>query len=299
MSQQIPVAFVEQYSDNVQHLCQQMEHRFAGKTKVESQKGRTKFFEQLGATKAIRRTQRHGDTPRVDSKHRRRQVGLYDYEWSDLVDQQDEIRMLANPKSVYAQSAAMAMNRAKDEEIIAAATGTSLAVVDDSGVTQGVALPASQKVAVNYVTSGTAATSGMTLAKLIKAKDILGKNEYPQGSLLYFAISQQQLTDLLNNVEEVKNEDYAAVKALVKGEVDSFMGFQFIKTELLNIDGDDVRTCFAYVKDYLLLSVGQDVKCRITERDDKSYATQVYYSMSIGATRMQEEMVVQVDCSEG
>jgi hypothetical protein len=37
---------------------------------------------------------------------------------------------------------------------------------------------------------------------------------------------------------------------------------------------------------------------RIDERSDKGYATQVYYCMSIGATRMEEEKVVQIDCDE-
>jgi len=40
------------------------------------------------------------------------------------------------------------------------------------------------------------------------------------------------------------------------------------------------------------LGVGKDVNARIDERADKSYATQVYYCMSIGATRMEEAKVV-------
>ena len=40
------------------------------------------------------------------------------------------------------------------------------------------------------------------------------------------------------------------------------------------------------------------IKAKITERDDKSYATQVYYSMALGATRMEEAKVFQVPCDE-
>jgi len=46
------------------------------------------------------------------------------------------------------------------------------------------------------------------------------------------------------------------------------------------------------------LGVGKDVNARIDERADKSYATQVYYCMSIGATRMEEEKVVEVQAHE-
>lgn len=295
MSFQITAAFVDQFSGNVEHLTQQGDSRFAGKTRVESQKGKTKFFEQLGATRAVRRTSRHADTPRVDSNHQRRACYLNDYDWSDLVDSLDETKMLIDPKSSYAQSAAMAFNRAKDEEVITAATSDSYADKDGTGAVIAVALPSTQKVAVNFGGSN----SGQTLAKLIEAKSILGKAEYPKGSTLYYAYTQQQLDDLLLNVSQVSNSDYAAVKALVDGEVSYFMGFEFIKTELLTLDvGTDIRTCFAYVKQGLLLSTGQDMQSRISERADKNYATQVYANMSIGATRMQEPLVVQISCDE-
>lgn len=299
MSTQITAAFVEQYSQNVEHLVQQMDSRFGGKTRTESQKGKTKFFEQIGATEAIRRTSRHADTPRVDSEHQRRAVYLNDYDWSDLIDTLDEVKLLIDPKSAYAQSAAAAFNRAKDLEVIVAASGDAYADKDGSGAVIAVALPSTQKVAVNYVATGSPANSGLTLAKLIETKSILGKNEVPKGSTLYFAYTQQQLDDLLLNVTQVSSSDYAAVKALVDGEVSYFMGFEFIKTELLTLTSStDVRTCFAYAKQGLLQSMGQDARGRISERDDKNYATQVYMNMSVGATRMQEEMVVEVMCDE-
>jgi len=187
----------------------------------------------------------------------------------------------------------------EDEEVIEAATGTSYADVNGSGATAAVTLPSTQEVAVDYVLSGSATNSGMTLPKLVKAKSILGKNEVPRGTKKYFAITQQQLDDMLNNITQVSSADYAAVKALVEGEVDNFMGFEFIRTELLTLAAaTDIRTCFAYAYPGLLCSVGQDAKGRVSERDDKNYATQVYYNMNIGATRMQEEMVVAVYTDE-
>jgi hypothetical protein len=295
MSTNITTAFVEQYSANVEHLVQQMDCRFSGKVRMESQKGKTKFYEQLGSTSAVKRTSRHADTPRVDSDHQRRQVTLTDYDWSDLIDTLDETKMLISPASPYAQSAAMAFNRAKDEEIIAAATGAAFADTTGAGSTSSVALPAAQQIAVNFSGSN----EGLTLAKMVEAKSILGQNEAPRGDKLYFAYSQQQLDDLLVNVDQVRNADYAAVKALVQGEVNNFMGFEFIKTELTAENTTtDVRTCFAYAKSGLLLAVGQDAKGRIAERPDKNHATQVYYNMSIGATRMQEGLVVEVPCDQ-
>lgn len=296
MSFQITTAFVEQFGDNVEQLVQQGDCRFAGKVREESQKGKSKFWEQLGATAAVKRTSRHADTPRVDSNHQRRACYLSDYDWSDLVDSLDDTKMLIKPESSYAISASMAFNRAKDEEVITAATGTAYADTGSgNGAVSAQTLGSGQQVAVNYGGSNV----GLTLAKLIKAKSILGKNEVPKGTKLYFAHSQQQLDDLLTNVNEVKSSDYAAVKALVDGEVNYYMGFEFIKTELLTLTtATDVRTCFAYAKIGLLMATGQDKKARITERDDKNYATQVYMNMSVGATRMQEKCVVEVACDE-
>lgn len=305
MSVQITAAMVEQYSANVEHLAQQMESRFAGKVREESQNGKTKFWEQLGATKAVKRTSRHADTPRVDSKHRRRACFLQDYDWSDLVDSLDDVKLLIDPKSSYAQSAAMAMNRAQDEEVIAAATGSSYADTDGSGATVAVPLPSTSKVAVDYVLTGAAANSGLTLPKLIKAKSNLTKSEMPKGTKLYIAVTQQQIDDLLNNVTQVSSSDYAAVKALVNADVDFFAGMHFIRlgsdsanSAALSLSSGDIRTCFAYAQTGLLKSMGQNAKGDISIRNDKNNAVQVYYNQSVGATRLQESYVQEILCDE-
>ena len=46
------------------------------------------------------------------------------------------------------------------------------------------------------------------------------------------------------------------------------------------------------------LAIGKEPTARIDERADKSYATQVYYCMSVGATRMEEAKVVEIICDE-
>jgi hypothetical protein len=96
------------------------------------------------------------------------------------------------------------------------------------------------------------------------------------------------------NTTEVKSADYNTVKALVAGQIDTFLGFRFIRSQRLTLDGSGDRQCFAWRKSGLLLAVGQAPSARISERDDKSYSTQVYYCMSIGATRMEEEAVVEI-----
>jgi hypothetical protein len=138
----------------------------------------------------------------------------------------------------------------------------------------------------------------LTLAKLIKAKSILGKNEVGKGEELIFAYTQQQLDDLLHSVEEVKSSDYNAVKALVNGDVDTFMGFKFVRLELLPLNvSTDVRTCFAYAKSGVVLSdAGRKAYMDILPQ--RSHSLQIRSTTSLGATRLEEKKVVKVFCDE-
>ena len=96
-----------------------------GTVDTESVVGKHAFFDQVGVATAVKRTTRHGDTPQIDTPHSRRRVSLVDYEYADLIDNQDKIRTLIDPTSSYALAAAYALGRAQDDEIIAAASGTA------------------------------------------------------------------------------------------------------------------------------------------------------------------------------
>jgi len=286
MSVEITTAFVEQYSANIQLLSQQKGSRLSGAIRNESVTGKNAFFEQIGTVAARVRSSRHADTPRMDTPHSRRRVSLVDYDWADLIDNEDKVRMLIDPTSSYAASAAYAMGRAKDDAIITAATGTAY-----TGVSGGTAttLPSAQKVAV--------AASGLTLAKLLSAKEILDAGEVDPDIPRYIALTAGQVTDLLNTTE-IKSSDYNTVKALAQGQIDTYMGFKFLQTERLGTDASGDRQVICWAQDGLLLATGKDASAKISERDDKNYATQVFYSQTIGATRMEEAKVVEIACAE-
>jgi len=285
MSTEVTTAFVQQYSANVQMLSQQMGSRLRDAVRVENMTGKNAFFDQVGKATAQKRTTRHADTPQIDTPHARRRVSLVDYEYADLIDDQDKVRMLIDPTSSYAMAAAAAMGRAIDDEIIAAALGT--AYTGETGST-ATSLPAAQQIA-----NGSA---DLSVAKLREAKKILDLSDVDPSIPRYIAVGPDQVEALLADTN-VTSSDFNTVKALVQGEVNQFMGFNFIVTNRLAKSGD-IRSCFAWAEDGLALAVGRDVMARIDERNDKGYATQVYYCMSIGSTRMEEEKVVQIDCDE-
>jgi|TARA_R100000149_G_scaffold61367_1_gene30744 hypothetical protein len=289
MSTQVTTAFVQQYSANVQMLSQQMGSRLRDAVRVENVVGKNAFIDQIGSATAALRTSRHADTPQMDTPHDRRRLSLADYEYADLVDDQDKVRMLIDPTSSYARAAAAAMGRAMDDVIITAATGTANTGETGSG-------SASLDATANSVGSASS-NDGLTLAKLREAKRKMDLNDVDPSIPRYIAVGPKQIEDLLGDTT-VTSSDFNTVKALVQGELDTFMGFQFIMSNRLSVDSNDIRKCFAWAEDGLTLGIGKDISARIDERADKGYATQVYYCMSIGAVRMEEDKVVQIFCDE-
>ena len=286
MSTQITTAFVEQYSSNIQMLSQQKGSLLRDKVRVESVTGKNAFFDQVGSVTASVRSTRHADTPQSDTPHSRRRVSLVDYEFADLIDDLDKVRMLVDPTSTYALAAAYAMGRAMDDAIITAATGSA-----DTGVAGGtaVALPAGQIIAE-------AGTTGMNIAKLREAKEIIDLADVDPSLPRHIIVSPKQISDLLGTTE-VTSSDFNTVKALAQGDINTFLGFNFIVSNRLAI-ATSKRKCIAFVSDGIGLAVGKDATARIDERADKGYATQVYYSAAFGATRMEEEKVVKIQAYE-
>jgi hypothetical protein len=285
MSVQITTAFSQQFSSNVALLSQQRGSILRGAVREESVTGEKAFFDQVGSVAAVKRTSRHGDTPLVETPHSRRQVTLETYEWADLIDDADKVRMLIDPTSTYAQAAAAAMGRAIDDEIIAAATGTSK--TGKSGSTS-TSLPAGQQI--------TAGGANLTIAKLLSAKEVLDSADIDPSIPRHIVCSPSQISALLNTTE-VKSSDFNTVRALARGELNSYLGFSFHVSNRLAV-ASTTRTCFAWAQDGLMLAVGKDVMSRIEERADKSYSTQVYYCQTMGSTRMEEAKVVQILCDE-
>lgn len=286
MSTQITTAFVNQFSANVQMLSQQMGSLLRNAVDTESVNGEKAFFDQVGQAAAVLRTSRHADTPLVETPHTRRMVTMSDYEYADLIDDSDKVRLLVDPTSTYSRAAAAAMGRAMDDVIISAALGTAQTGKDGSTST---ALPSGQKIAV--------ASSGLTIAKLVSAKELLDAASVDPSIPRHIVVSPKQISDLLNNTT-VTSSDFNTVKALAQGEINSFVGFNFIVSNRLTTDGSGDRQVIAFAGDGIKLAVGKEPAARIDERADKSYSTQVYYCQTIGATRMEEEKVIEIACSE-
>jgi len=180
----------------------------------------------------------------------------------------------------------MAMGRAMDDVIIAAATGTAYTGETGSGT----------ESAQTAIAASVGSTTGLNITKLRTAKELLDKADVDPSIPRHIVCGPEQITNLLGTTE-VTSSDFNTIKALVHGEVDSFLGFKFTTSNRLAKSGND-RTCIAYAQDGITLGIGKDISARIDERADKSYATQVYYCQSIGSTRMEQAKVVPITCTE-
>lgn len=287
MSNEILDWSVIDYKSTVEHLLQQrgsklrmcvMEDTYHGKAGA--------AVNQLGAVTAVAKTTRHADTPLIETPQDKRWVYPTDYEWADLIDDQDKLRIIADPTSPYAINGAMALGRAMDDLIITAATGTSKTGEDGSTSTT---FPSAQ--------TATTTAGGLTVAKLREAMQLLIAAEVDvDNEPLYCAIGAQQHDDLLGETQAV-SLDFTNKPVLVDGRIKAFMGFNFIDSQRLALSGSN-RTAICWAKSGLHLGIWNDINVQISDRADKSYSTQVYVKGTFGATRVEEKKVVAITCSE-
>lgn len=289
MSFNVSTHFVQQYTTNIQLLLQQKGSKLRDAVMSASYVGKAaKAVEQIGAVNPVKNQSRHSDTPLISTPADARWVFPSDYDWADLIDDQDKLRMLIDPTSSYVQNGVYALGRAMDQEILDAFFGT--AKTGENGSTSTSFLSA-QQVAVG---TGSSAATGLNIAKLRAAKKILMANNVDiENDPLYVAITAADHDALLNEAQVI-SMDYNAKPVLVDGRVTEFMGFQFIHTELIPVDADGYKRIPVWAKSGMHLGMWNDIKTSVDRRADKRNSYQVYVTGTYGATRLEEKKIVEI-----
>lgn len=298
---QIPDHYVIQYETNWQHLLQQMESRLKEKTKFVSAQGAAVRFNQYGLTSMTAVTTRNPSTPQSNSVLPTRWAYPTPYDIANVFSEFDNLFLgsVVLPTSECMQSQAAAYGRLVDKILIdaltASATITNTANTSSgfglNNTTTTVALPAGQQIAVNYVPAGgTAVNSGLTIGKLREAKRILDAAEAPAEDRVLI-VSAKEISDLLGTTE-VTNNLYNTVRALVDGDVDTFLGFKVVRSEQLGV-ASNVRTCVAYQKNAAVVVDGGK-KSYMDVLPTQSHALQIRSTAVLGATRLLENGVVSI-----
>jgi len=286
MSIQIDTALVQGYRSNIEIQFQQRGSRLKATVETESQNTEFEFYDRIGPTEAVEITSRHSDTPQIDTPHDRRRIGLRDFDWNDMIDRPDRLRLLADPTSAYVMNAVYSLGRKQDQLIIDAALGT--AYTGKQGNTE-VTFPAGNIIA--------AGTTNLTTAKLREAKEMLDINEAVMDGEEVFCIHTANQVRALLADTSLTSSDYNTVKALVQGQINTWMGFTFIRTQLLPKTSDN-RTVLIYPRSGIKLAMADDITAEVTVRPDKRYNVQTYVKGSFNASRMWEEKVISILCDE-
>ena len=263
--------------------------------------GKMVAYDQYGTLEFTEKTERMSTTTPAEAPTYRRV--MYPHLFTKAVGFDEfDAKKLANidvPVSKTIESLRAAAGRCMDKVMIDAFLGTCY-----KGETGGttVVFPVSRTIAANYVESGTADNSNLTIAKLRQALTMLHKAEAwsedrrAYGDELVLACSSSQINALLQQ-PEITSYDYNTVRALAEGRIDSFMGFKIIRTELLPLSGG-VRSCLAWVKSRAQFGIWDDFKVKISVRDDLDETLQIRAKFACGATRLQEEGFVKILCAE-
>lgn len=311
MNSQIETWRVQAYAANVYQLAQQEGSVVAPLVRPEKFTGKAEFFDRIGKATAQDKAGRNTDTPNLDIDHSRRMVTTITREWGTLVDRKDKLQNIHSPASEYAKAAAMGLGRKRDRVLIESAFGSAQTGEDGSTV---VSLPNAQKVA----SVAASALDYPNIQMLRKAKRLM---DHAQVKGKRYIVHSADFLEALLAVTQITSSDYNTVKALVAGDINTFMGFEFkpceeidsylastfdantfkydTTTGLYNASGTVLggteKVALACVGDGLIEgeTTGSFI-ARIDERSDKGYSQQVYTAMDIGGVRMEDEKVVQL-----
>jgi hypothetical protein len=140
--------------------------------------------------------------------------------------------------------------------------------------------------------------TNMNLAKLLAAKKALDTNNVPaEGRCI--VIHANGLSSLLDE-QELTSSDFASVKALVRGEIDTFLGFKFVTLGDRDEGGlplPSTRTSFAFHRDAVGLGVSMAQKTEINYVPEKT-SFLVSSMFSAGAVSIDDEGIVKISSTE-
>lgn len=287
MADPIPSHYATEFNTNWMHRTQQMVSRFDGYVEDHSFSGERKRFDRINKQTSVERTERKAPTPVKDLDTDSRWTYRRTFDLANVLAEEDarNLAPLVLPTSDIVRTHGYAYQRDSDAVVLQAAIGNVM--TGELGTTP-TALPAGQKIA--------ASASGLTLAKLLAAREICMGNELIDDPAAWvIAIGPKQMTDLLNDTK-VQSADYNTVKALASGTVDMWMGFKFIVTNQLAI-ATSVRSCVAWTKGSIKRVKG-GMRTTIDRLPERSNATQIYSMYDLSAARVYDEGVIQIDCTE-
>jgi hypothetical protein len=280
--------------------AQQMGSRLAQSVMIESMSGNKTYFDKLGKVTNYIKSSRGQAKNLSDITFERRQVQEEFAEFDHLIDREDLIKYVQDPKSEVVQSAVAELGRRKDLVIHNALAGNAVVTTDGSSANQALTL----SVAVdNHDFDSGSGDVALTSGKLKKAVSLILANHGASSNERLICVAPiDQIMNLSTESEQISG-DFRATKALdgpgiVKG-LSGYMGIDFIAyDEQILVDGSADERIFLYSESAIKLGIFEPLKVEIDRAVERAGNPDILSVFeAIGATRMYEEKVVEILCN--
>lgn len=289
----IPEHHVQQYTNNVKAKIQLLGGKLAPLVTMGTYVGESsQVVNFIGEIDFSERTERWGDTKWVELEHKQSWISPSDFDVATPIDRIDLLRMIYDPASPYVDAVYKGYYRKVDR--IIAASFFAPALRGKKGLTSTVFDVTNRTVVHGGV--------GMTVDKLraLKVKMETAELDFDEEAPV-LACTTDEIDNLLGTTQ-VTSSDFNSIKALVRGEVDTFMGFRFRKISpklVPRLASDNtVRRCPVWMKSGMNWGDWQALQIRISERPDKNYTKQIHGAFTAGATRVEDEKVWDLQCKQ-
>ncbi len=283
-------AYIDTFEANVRHLAQQKTARLRMCCTEVNKQSEAHNWERLAASTARNKTSARAESPAGGNgsgavgatdgltwSRRKSLIGTYDI--GEVVEPEDIVQTLVDPKSAVSENLVMGMNRKMDDVIIEAATGPA---TDGDG--SSVTFPVGQTVGDG--------TTEISLDTVLEIDELFYTNDVDPDEEKYFIIGPKQRRKLLQLIEVTSSDFQSDRQALATGYLPSFLGYNWIVSNRLNVPTADDLDCLIMTKKAIGLHIAGDIESRVAERSDMSFAWQLYMKMHIGAVRVEDEHIV-------
>ena len=298
MSENLSKLFTTQYSTILTLKLQQQTSKLRGRVMEGSHVGKQASpIQYAGAVQMKPPQGRFAPIGRQDIDFTRRWVTPVDRDVNQLIDTFDKLRTTIDPQSQEIAATAAAVQREYDDRIIQAAFGSALLGTDGASFTTETwaSISSSWQVASTF---GSAAASGLTVAKMIEAKRIMRKAQVDlESETLTWVTNSQGESDLLNQVQVVSTE-FSDRPVLTDGKVTRLLGWDIVYSERLP-STSNVRSNIPFAKSGLYLGIWNDRTDDVRQRPDLSgLPWQLYTMMTSGAVRLEPGRMLECLCAD-
>jgi hypothetical protein len=290
------------FKENVDLALQQKQSRVVDTFTYQSgMTGRNaRMIQLIGTSEARRNPARGGETPDIPARVEDVWMAPECLDWGQTIEKEDTIKAVIDYKGYAVQTGTSAINRGRDNICVDAFFGPRR--VGQDGLT--VENWAGSTIAHDYVASGGAVASGLTLDKIIRGVSLMSAAEVEvETDPLFCLVNNVQMENLFR-MAQLQSADFRKEHRLVLDEgmkmVIEFFGVRFIRYQRLStVTGQPARRRVPlYAKSGMHYGAFDELETSIERNVQKRYRLHPYMELWAGATRSEDAKVVCIECNE-